>query len=69
MKESNSHEEIRKLLDDKYEGYVLVTCESPQKDGSMNVEMSHGDPLIAEYLLSSALSYFDEDEKENHLCR
>lgn len=69
MIESNSHDEIRKLLDGKYKGYVLLTCDHPKKDGSMCVEMSHGeDRLISEYLLSSALSYFDEDEKMSQLC-
>lgn len=65
MKESCSHEEIRKLLEDKYKGYVLITCEHPRKDGTMNVEMSHGDELLAEYLLNCAFSYFDEDEIKN----
>lgn len=64
MKERNSHEEICKLLDGKYEGFVLITCGHPNKDGSMNVEMSHGDDeLMAEYLLNSGLSYFDENSK------
>ena len=42
--------------------YVLITCDKPNKDGSMNVNMTYkGDPLLASYLLRDAQCKMDEN--------
>ncbi|MBA3237203.1 MAG: hypothetical protein H0T62_02490 [Parachlamydiaceae bacterium] len=42
--------------------YVLVTCDGPQENGQMQVEMSYqGDPVLASYLLHGAQNIIDED--------
>lgn len=49
------HDDIKIKLNDENVSYVLITCKSPQKDGTMDVKMSfEGDPLVVEYLLFSA---------------
>ena len=59
------HTRIKKLLDDGYKGYVLITCKSPSDDGKMQVEMSYdGDPVLAAYLMEGAQSYLEEESDE-----
>jgi hypothetical protein len=39
---------------------VLLTCDGPQENGQMQVEMScEGDPVLASYMLHNAQSIID----------
>ncbi|MCI0382014.1 MAG: hypothetical protein L0207_03050 [Chlamydiae bacterium] len=41
--------------------YVLITCEEPNSDGKMHVEMTYeGDTYLAAYLLENAQSILDD---------
>ncbi len=41
--------------------YVLITCEEPEEDGRMHVEMTYeGDVCLAAYLIESAQDIFNE---------
>jgi hypothetical protein len=41
--------------------YVLITCEEPNEDGKMHVEMTYeGDSVLAAYLLENAQSILDD---------
>ena len=43
-------------------GYVLITCDQPDAQGEMQVEMIYeGDKVLASYLLASAQGIFDEE--------
>lgn len=49
---------IKSELAKRHACYVLITCDSPAKDGSMHVEMAYeGDPVLAAYLIEGAQSY------------
>lgn len=42
-------------LSAKYCCYVLITCDEPNKQGDMQVEMTYeGDPVLASYLIQKA---------------
>lgn len=57
--------DIREKLAKNYACYVLVTCDSPSKEGKMKVEMSYeGDPALASFLLQGAQDYFELNEEE-----
>jgi hypothetical protein len=57
---------IEEQLSKDHACYVLVTCDSPSKDGEMQVKMSyHGSPLLAAMLLEGASSAM-ENEVENN---
>ncbi len=57
------HSELKVKFDKQQISYVLITCQQPKSDGSMNVEMSYGgDPAVAEYLVQSAQFHFEEEE-------
>jgi hypothetical protein len=44
--------------------YVLITCNQPSLDGSMEVEMTYeGDVALASYLLQGAQAFIDEQEE------
>ena len=58
--------DIRDELAKKHACYVLVTCDAPSAEGSMNVEMSYeGDPALASYLLQGAQEYFESQEESD----
>lgn len=62
---SKVDKEIRDKLAKRHACYVLITCDTPSKDGHMNVEMTYeGDPVLAAYLLEGAQSRFTEIEVE-----
>jgi hypothetical protein len=65
MKEkAPKREKIEDHQDDHSEHacYVLITCDLPKEDGSMNINMTYkGDPLLASYLLRDAQTKMDED--------
>lgn len=57
----NIDRDIKEKLAKNHACYVLITCDSPKKDGKMNVEMSYeGDPVLAAYLLQGAQTYLEE---------
>lgn len=57
------HDEIKEKLGDSVACYVLITCNEPNPDGEMNVELTYeGDPLLAEFLIHGAQNYFNEPE-------
>ncbi|MEC7840414.1 MAG: hypothetical protein VX777_10285 [Chlamydiota bacterium] len=54
------HDELKGEMQKKHVSYVLITCDEPKSDGSMDVQMSYGgDPLIAEYLIHTAQGQFE----------
>lgn len=64
MKE-DAHTRIRKLLSNKYVGYVLITCKHAERSGSMEVEMTYeGDVALASYLVEGARGQLDDTECE-----
>jgi hypothetical protein len=57
------HKRVKKLLEQDFEGYVLVTCRPATTDGQMQVEMSYeGDPILAAYLMDGAQQYLEEED-------
>ena len=45
--------------------YVLITCEAPEANGNMDVEVSYqGPPLLASFLLEGAQTYFEQQVEE-----
>jgi len=58
--EKSIHDELKTKLEKKHASYVLITCDEPKPDGSMDVQMTYGgDPLIAEYLIHTAQNQFE----------
>ena len=60
-----SKKEVKAILKRKKRGkticYVLITCGEPNKDGSVEVEMSYdGKKWLAAYLVQSAGSILEE---------
>jgi hypothetical protein len=55
-------EEIRRLLGSNNKAcYVLLSCDEPEADGHMQVQMTYeGDPTLAVYLLESARFQIEE---------
>ena len=59
--ETDVHEDYKELLVGKYAGYVLITCDSSDMKGEMQVQMSYeGDPDLIAYLLQGAKSFVDK---------
>lgn len=57
---------IKKKLAETHACYVLVTCDGPEEDGKMQVEMSYqGDPSLASYILEGAQNIIEEDALSN----
>ncbi len=51
---------------EKHACRILITCEHPEGDGQMNVEMTYeGDPSLASYLLERAQNYIEQDDEMN----
>lgn len=62
---NNVQKRIKQTLAKNHACYVLITCDAPTADGSMQVEMTYeGDATVAAYLLQGAQSYMDEQEAE-----
>jgi hypothetical protein len=60
-----SKKEVRAILRRKKKGktlcYVLITCEKPKDDGTIEVELEFdGDRWLAAYILKKANALFDE---------
>ena len=55
---------MKSALRDKNTCYVLITCEPPNDEGTMQVEMTYeGDASLAAYLIESAQVIIDEQAK------
>lgn len=53
---------IKSALAEKHASYVLITCDEPDHDGEMQVDMSYGgDPILVSYLLEGAQNVIDEE--------
>ena len=60
--------EIKDKLARNHACYILITCDSPVKDGRMQVEMSYeGDPVLASYLLQGAQNILDGEQDSTEL--
>ena len=59
---SNKQKQLRDTLSKKNHAcYVLITCNEPNADGNMQVEMTYeGDATLAAYLLQGAQTLIDE---------
>lgn len=52
---------LKKALGKKCACCVLITCSTPENDGSMKVDMSYeGDEMLASFLVDNASQVFDE---------
>ena len=61
----NVHKNIKDTLAKNHACYVLITCEKPNAEGKMEVEMTYeGDASLASYLLQGAQSVIDEKVEE-----
>ena len=61
----NASEHLKKVLKQKLQGYVLITCEPSGEKGEMVVEMSYeGDNNLISYLLKGA--QFEIDYEDEH---
>lgn len=56
---------VQDQLSEDYACYVLVTCDAPEENGNMDVEVTYqGPPILASYLLEGAQSYLDQKVEE-----
>jgi len=57
---TQQHQKAIKKLSNNAFCYVLISCNEPQKDGKMQVEMSYeGDRGLASYLVKTALKILE----------
>jgi hypothetical protein len=69
VKEKDSDKSIKARLAKSHTCYVLLTCDGPEEDGQMQVEMSYeGDPVLASYLLQGAQTIIDDDATQAYRC-
>jgi hypothetical protein len=60
----DKQQDIQEALSKNHACYVLITCNEPEEDGSMQVEMTYqGDASLASYLLQGAQNIFDENQE------
>jgi hypothetical protein len=53
--------DIKTLLKKNNACFVLITCQEPNKEGKMHVEMTYeGDACLAAYLIESAQIFINE---------
>ena len=58
-------ERIKKTLSKQHPCYVLITCNTPMKNGLMNVEMSYeGDVALAALMIDGAREIIQEHIEE-----
>ena len=61
MSQSCVQEQIKEILGDDNQCYVLMTCKKPSDQGELQVELAYeGDAYLASYLVESAQHFFDE---------
>ncbi len=54
---------IKTTLAKNHSCYVLITCDGPDNNGEMQVEMTYeGDPALASYLLQGAQNVIKDQE-------
>ena len=62
---ADKQKRLRDSLSKNHACYVLITCDEPNADGNMQVEMTYeGDATLAAYLLQGAQTIIDEKEDE-----
>lgn len=62
----NDMDRIKEVLAKRHACYVLITCDTPTADGSMEVEMTYeGDAALASYLLQGAQDMMNGQEQED----
>lgn len=65
MMKADKQKRLRDSLSKNHACYVLITCDEPNADGNMQVEMTYeGDATLAAYLLQGAQTIIDEKEDE-----
>ena len=61
LMDHSEYEEFVEKLSKNHASYVLITCDEPQADGRMSVNMTHdGDSYLVSYLLNVANSMAEE---------
>lgn len=69
MAKADVDKSVKERLAKNHACYILVTCDGPQENGQMQVEMSYqGDPALASYLLIGAQNIIDEDSTLEEYC-
>lgn len=64
LSQTNSHisKTLRKKLASDHACYVLITCNHPDENGKMQVEMTYeGDTCLAAMLIENAQSYLQDE--------
>jgi hypothetical protein len=61
MKAKNVKENLESELSKQHACYVLITCDHPDKEGQMKINMSYqGDQALASYLVEGAQAYLED---------
>ena len=61
MSISSINRKLKQTQEKAHTCYVLITCNEPEADGQMKVEMTYeGDPILAAYLLENAQGMIDD---------
>lgn len=61
MKKSSSREHLEEITNVDKACYIILSCDAPAPDGTMEVKMTYeGDPTLAAYLLGSACERIEE---------
>ena len=61
----NKQDKLKKNLAKNHACYVLITCDEPNEEGKMQVEMTYeGDASLAAYILQGAQSIVHEQMEE-----
>lgn len=59
-----SKEKLEEILAKEHACYVLITCDHPDSEGHMQVNMTYqGDQALASYLVDGAQAYLDSHEE------
>lgn len=59
----DSNSKIKEELAKNHSCYVLITCNEPNAEGEIQVDMTYeGDPALASYLIQGAQKVIDEQE-------
>jgi hypothetical protein len=60
MENPETHDAIKTVLKKNNACFVLITCQEPNQEGKMHVEMTYeGDACLAAYLIESAQGVID----------
>ncbi|NCF70300.1 MAG: hypothetical protein GWP59_01230 [Chlamydiales bacterium] len=57
-------ENLKTISSENKACYIVITCDQPQQNGHLNVEMDYeGDETLASYLLESAQNYLEQNRQ------